>query len=166
MTMIARAGFDNVMGRVPATFGGWLRGAGGYLVPILAKTDFSYDGRVNTNQDAPVAVGVDSSAWVSAVLVVRLHAKNSWATSAQVQVLVDNVMIVPEEPDVVFASASPIATVSFVQGSDNAPALKLAVLSAPIGPMLRVTVRWVQGTTAATATQTVSLGIDLVGRPA
>ncbi|MBK8937625.1 MAG: hypothetical protein IPM79_08255 [Polyangiaceae bacterium] len=59
--------------------------------------------------------------------------------------LVDNVMIVPEEPDVVFASASPIATVSFVQGSDNAPALKLAVLSAPIGPMLRVTVRWVQG---------------------
>lgn len=164
---MSRAGWDNQRGRVPATFDSTGRGAG-YVIPIIPRTDFNFDGRASTSQYIPVAVGIDASAWVSGVLMVRMHAKNSWGAGTKVQVVVDNILIVPEEPDVIFAPsatlASPVAMAEFVEATDFAPALKVTALNAPIGSMLRVHVRWVQST-AGTA-QTVSLGIDLVGRPA
>lgn len=178
--MLTRLGADNIYGRVPATYGGAAPRGNGYLVPVIPKTDFSFDGRTNTIapfpiQDVPVGTGFDSSSWVSGVLSVRLHAKNTWSSSATLNIYVDNIMLVPEEPDVVFAASysntttgalvgTPVATASFTN-ADTAPALKIITL-AGIGPMLRVRVNWVQGTTAAAAQQTVSLGIDLVGRPA
>lgn len=175
--MLTRLGADNIYGRVPATYGGAAPRGNGYLVPVIPKTDFSFDGRnaAGVIQDVPVGTGFDSSSWVSGVLSVRLHAKNTWSATVTLNVYVDNIMLVPEEPDVVFAASynstttgglvgTPVATASFTN-ADAAPALKIVTLTG-IGPMLRVRVNWVQGTTAAAAPQTVSLGIDLVGRPA
>jgi hypothetical protein len=141
---------------------------GGCLFPILSKTDVSFDGRNSgTNQIVPVAVGIDSSSWVSGVLAVRLHAKNTWATSpARLHVKVQNIMLVPEEPDVVYLASGDVSSVAFVQGTDSAPLLKVAAFAAPIGPMLRVILEWEQGATAASAAQTASISVDLVGRPA
>ncbi len=164
--MLNRLGFDNRFGRVAATYDMSPRG-NGYLVPILPKTDFAFDGRLGTapvgNQDVPVAVGVDSSSWVSGILAVRLHARNAWLAGNVLSVIVDNIMLAPEEPDVVFAASPSLATVTFNNG-DNAPLLKTATLTG-MGPMLRVMVRWHPGSANAFSA-TMAIGIDLVGRPA
>ncbi|MBL9021982.1 MAG: hypothetical protein JNL21_07260 [Myxococcales bacterium] len=159
--------WEQQVGRTAATFPAIGR-SNGYLQTILSKTDTSWDGRLGAFQEIPVATGVDSSAWVSGVLLAKLHAKNAWAnTSTKLIVQVKNIMLVPEEPDVVYvSSATPVASVEFVQGTDNAPALKLAQFTGPIGPMLQVILRWEQGSTAAGAAQTASVSVDLVGRPA
>lgn len=180
MTM-SRLGFDNRVGRVPATYGGYT-GAGrgdGYLVPVIPKTDFAFDGRTptptsNTVVDIPIATGIDTSSWVSGVLAVRLHAKNTWVSTGTLNVFVDNIVLVPEEPDVVFAASytksdgtafgTPAGTVTF-GNADAAPLLRLTSLST-LGPMVRVRVNWVNGSATSAGLSTFSIGIDLVGRPA
>lgn len=82
-----------------------------------------------------------------------------------------NIMLTPEEPDVIFAPTpvppqvigATLASVA-IDGNTAAGALLTAPL-ANMGPMLRVVGEWAQGSTAS-AQATVSLGIDVVGRPA
>jgi hypothetical protein len=134
------------------------------LVPIIAKTDFSFDGRTSTNQDAVLATGIDSRGWKSGVVVVRLHAKNSWSGSAILSVNVDNVSLDPVDPSVVFVG-SRVASPSISSGA-TAPLLTVASLNlATIGEQLQVSLRWSQGATPAGAAQTLSISIDLLGRP-
>ncbi len=162
--MLERLSFDNRIGRAAATGQFGARG-NGYMVPLLAKTDFSFDARAGTIQDIPIATGVDSSAWVSAVLVVRIHARNAWTgTTPTLTVFADNILLIPEEPDVIFAGTSP-ASIAITGASPTAAGLLLAQFSTPIGPELRVRLNY---TVAAnqTSANTISLGIDLVGRPA
>ncbi len=170
--MLSRLGFDNRMGRVPATYGFDVgRGGNGYLVPVIPKTDFSFDGRAatppNADQDVPIAVGIDSSAWVSGVILVRVHSRGSWpSNTASLSVVVQNMMLVPEEPDVVFFSTTNlVSTPITITNSTTAPALFVSSL-ATMGPQLRVLVRFSQGTTGVTAAQNIAIGVDLVGRPA
>ena len=75
-------------------------------------------------------------------------------------------MLVPEEPDVVYLSTATAVAEVFFNNSDVAPLLKLTAFAGVIGPMLRILLRWEQGTNAWTGTQTASISIDLVGRPA
>ena len=168
--MLSRLGFDNRMGRVPATYGFDVgRGGNGYLVNVIPKTDFSFDGRApgGTDQDVPIAVGIDSSAWVSGVILVRVHSKNLWSGTASLSVLVQNIMIVPEEPDVVFVSTTNLVSSAISITNLTVPAAPALFVSAlaTMGPQLRVLVRFAQGATAGTA-QTIAIGVDLVGRPA
>jgi hypothetical protein len=165
--MVSRLGFDNRMGRVPATYGFDVgRGGNGYLVPVIPKTDFSFDGRINTDQDVPIAVGIDSSAWVSGVILVRVHSRGgTWPTGASLNVLVQNIMLVPEEPDLVFINTTSLLTTAIaITNSTNAGALFVSSLTT-MGPQLRVLLRFSQGPNAGAA-QTISIGVDLVGRPA
>ena len=162
-----RAVWEQQVGRTQATYPGLPRG-NGYHIPILGKTEVSFDGRnaASVFQDIPIAVGIDSSEFVSAVLVAKLHTKNTWSTSAFLRILAQNIMISPDEPDVVFvAGGTAPAEVSFVNG-DTAPALKLTQFTGVIGPMLRILLRWEQGLTVASGAQTASVSVDLVGRPA
>jgi hypothetical protein len=159
--------WEQQVGRTNATFPGIGRG-NGYLIPILGKTEVAYEGRVAAGvfQDVPIAVGVDSSEFVSGLLLAKLHTKNTWSASGVLRILAQNIMLVPEEPDVVYLStATAVAEVTF-SNSDVAPALKLTPFTGVIGPMLRILLRWDQGATAWTGTQTASISIDLVGRPA
>jgi hypothetical protein len=169
-----RFGFDNAFGRVPATMNqSMLAGRGnGYVVNVLPKTDYLFDGRVNTSQLVPFATGIDASSWVSGLLVVRVHARGgTWGASATLRIYVQNIMLTPEDPDVIFAP-TPVApavigaTLASVTVDTNTVAG--ALLTAPLtnmGPMLRVIGEWAQGGTASTQA-TASLGIDVVGRPA
>jgi hypothetical protein len=134
------------------------------LLSLLSKTEVTFDGRASTNQIIPVAVGIDSSSWVSAVVLAKLHAKAGWQTGAQLNARVQNCMLVPEEPDVVYLASGTIGSVGFLD-TEAAPLLKLAQLATPIGPMLRVYLEWTQAAVAA-AGQTASISIDIVGRPA
>jgi len=163
--MITRLGFDNRLGRVAATYDLSPRG-NGYLVPILAKTDFSFDGRPAQTQEFPVAIGVDSSSWVSGALVVRVHSRNTWSgTTPILRVHVDNIMLTPEEPDVVFAAGTVAVTTDITGSAPAAPGLVVIAFTPPIGPMLRVRLTY---TVAANQTgpNNIAVGIDLVGRPA
>ena len=165
--MTSRLGFDNLRGRVPATYG--MARGNGFVVPILPKTDFSFDGRVSVDQDVPVAVGVDTSGFVSGVLAVRLHSRGAlWTSTAKLSVLVQNIMLTEEEPDVVFISATNLVTTPIdILLSTPVPTLFISPLST-MGPLVRVLVRFNQGATALTGVQTapIAIGIDLVGRPA
>lgn len=159
--------WEQQVGRTQATYPGIGRG-NGYHIPILGKTDVSFDGRnaASVYQDIPIAVGIDSSEFVSAVLIGKLHTKNTWSGTAFLRIIAQNIMISPDEPDVVFvAGGTAPAEVNFVNG-DAAPALKLTQFTGVIGPMLRILLRWEQGTAVWSAAQTASISVDLVGRPA
>ncbi len=159
-----RLSWENRVGRVAATFGSAGRG-NGYVTQVSAKSEFVFDPRTTTPQDIPLAVGIDSSAWVSGVLVVRIMAKNSWSgTTPALVVRVDNIMLAPEEPDVIYAASAAVASVT-IDGGTAAPSLLIANLAAPIGPMLRVRMNY-SVAAVQSGQNTISLGIDLVGRPA
>ena len=74
-------------------------------------------------------------------------------------------MLVPEEPDVVFAVTSPVVASSTALGSTTPPGLLVVAFASPIGPMLRVRLNYAVSV-AQSAANTISIGVDLVGRPA
>ncbi len=165
--MLNRLGFDNRFGRVAATYDMSPRG-NGYLVPIIAKSDFAFDARAGASaQEVPLAVGIDSSSWVSGALVVRVHSRNSWSgTTPVLRVLVENIMLVPEEPDVLFAASAAVASSGDITGSaPAAPGLLVVPFTAPIGPLLRVRLTYTVAANQA-GLNSIALGVDLVGRPA
>lgn len=168
---MSRLGWDNPVGRSAVTYPGLAGGRGdGYLIPVIPKSDFSFDARAGgATQDLPLAVGIDSSSWVSGVLVVRLHARNSWSGTTTLNVIVDNIQLVPEEPDVVFVSSAvtPVATTGAtpINGLTTVPSLILVPFTTPIGSLLRVRLNY-QCTAQQTGANTIALGVDLIGRPA
>ncbi len=160
--MIGRPSWDNRVGRAVATYGYDLGSRGnGYLVPIIPKTDFLLDPR-STQQAIPLAVGVDSSQWVSGALVVRIHARGTWNGSTAT-VAVENIMLVPEEPDVVFASTATAVATTTDLGVAAVGSLLVVAFTGAIGPMLSVRLLT---SGAATAQNSIAIGVDLVGRPA
>jgi hypothetical protein len=159
-----RLGWESRVGRVAAT-GQFVGRGNGYVVPVIAKTDFSLDARAGGGvQDIPLATGIDSSSWVSAVLAVRVHAHNTWTGTVSLNVFVDNIALVAEEPDVVFVGSQP-AVINYTQSIAAAPFLSLASLTTPIGSLLRVRLSY-SASAAQSGANTISLGIDLIGRPA
>jgi hypothetical protein len=134
------------------------------LEQVIAKTDFSFDGRTSQNQDVVLATGIDSRRWKSGVMVTRLHTKGTWSGTAILNIFVDNVSLHPVDPSVVFVGSRVAAPQ--ILATASAPLLVVTGLTlAAIGPQLQVSLRWAQGATAAGAGQPFSLSIDLIGRP-
>ncbi len=153
-------------GRVAATFGALGRGSG-YVIPVVAKSDYQFDGRTSSTQDIVLAAGIDTAACVSGVLQTRVHSKSGFTATAQATIIVQNASLVAEEPDVVYLPASgAVATSTAITSSSAAPVLDVISFAAPIGSMVRVILRWTQGATAAGAAQNLSISVDLVLRPA
>lgn len=137
---------------------------GGELIEVIERTDYSFDGRTTSNQDIVLATGIDSRRWKSGAAIIRLHAKSGWSASAILSINIDNISLTPEDPSVVF-TGSRVASPQILAAA-AAPLLVVSGLTlAAIGPQLQVSLRWSQGATAAGAAQTLSLSIDLVGRP-
>ena len=122
------------------------------------------------NVTIPLAVNVDLSAHLYAVLVVRIHSMTSGAgtgTAAGVTVTLYNSAPTSEDPALVFRSslaAAPIpgTVVSAVASSTTGPTLQVdsstAGKTAAFGDVLMLVSGW--GTTAADLTFTIS--VDLV----
>lgn len=98
---------------------------------------------------------------MTGVISVRLHEK-SWTTgTASPTIVVQNVVQTPDDPSVIYAAD--LTTVQILV-ADAAPKLYTSALGSPIGPMLRLLLRWDQGATVAACTFAIS--IDVVGRNA
>ncbi len=165
--MLNRLGWEQHRGRVLATYGSSVGAHDDeWCVPVIAKTDFSFDGRASGSiQSVVLAAGISTINWVSGVLVARLHAKGTFSATALADILVENISIVPEEPQTIFAdTVSPLATVSYAAGT-TAPNLGVVPFVGAIGPMVRVRLVFDQKATAAAAAQTFSISVDLIGRP-
>lgn len=167
---LSRLGFDQRAGRVAATFGaaqsngaGARRGSNAAYVEVIPKTDFQLAGATGAGvfELLPLAVGIDSTDWVSAILEVRVHTKSSWTGTQTLAVVVDNIALVPEEPQTLFvATASPASLdiTSLAAGGFN-----VAQLTTPIGSLLRVALK-LTTTAAPSSINAIALSVNLVGR--
>ena len=130
----------------------------GRLVRI-PRTTYNFSGAASSVQDVPLTDPFWTHTWASCVLSVRLHAKSSFPTSSTAQVVVQNALRVDDEPNVIYAADLGNVTVAT---ADAAPKLYTLGFSSDIGPMLRLLLRWNQGSTSAV---NFALSIDLLGRP-
>jgi hypothetical protein len=133
------------------------------MVHILRKSSYGWDGRTDGQSIITVAAGIPSADWVSGCMTVRLFEKNTWSATAAIFIHLQPCMFAPEEPDIVFAAGNDVAAFS-LSNSDTAPCMKVASFTPPFGPYLWVRMRFSQGGTEAGAEQTVTLGMELVGR--
>lgn len=131
-------------------------------VTILAMTDLAFDGRADSTQVIPLAVGVDSSRWTSATLVVLLKSTYKWSGTATLYVQVEGCALDPSDPRVVFEGAI-WARVSW-DASTTPPDLRAETVSAPLPGALAVKLLWVQGSEEADTLQLATLAVYLVGR--
>lgn len=158
-----RAGWEQIVGRRNADLG---LDSDDDLVNVISKSDYEIDGRVGSTQKITLAAGIDSTAWKRFRCVTRLHAKQFWSATATLKIIVQNISIVPERPDLIFVSSVDAGGSNGIDDSLTPPFLDVSTSSGgtPVGPMLRVLMRWEQGATAASAPQTFSLSVDLVGK--
>jgi len=138
----------------------------GQTMRILPRTDFDVSG-LGTSSSATVTVArkIDTSRWRECVILARLHAAASWPTSSTIKVFVLVDGYTDEDPAAMWnvPSGSP-ALITFTQGTDTAPSVKNAGLSAPFGPLAQVQITF---TTTATASgpfkPSLSLDLNLKG---
>jgi hypothetical protein len=158
-----RLGWAQRQGRVMATYG--MVGSDDELcVRVIDRTDYSFDGRATGSlQSITLAAGIPTVSWVSGVLVARLHAKGTFSATATARIVVENISLVPEEPQVIYTDGIALATVNYLTGT-TAPNLQVVAFSGAIGHMVQVRLTFDQGATAAAAAQTLSVSADLIGR--
>ncbi len=169
MTMMSRGQYELNVGRIAgmASMGG---GGNGWVVPIADKNLFTFTGSTAGGAiDVNLAQTINSTGWVSGVLVTRVFTAPTFSATGTLNIYVVNSFVAPDDPATLFGPATP--TTTFVSKSMNiisttaAGVLDVVALnSAPIGPSLRVFMEYSQGATAGGGN--VTLGIMLVGRPA
>jgi hypothetical protein len=124
---------------------------------VARRLDFAFDGRLATTQIVPLAVGIDTSEFVSCVATSILHTKNAWALKAGFEVSMQAVELDPIEPDVAILGPSiPLATF----GEVGVQVTDVSVLP----PRIRVVLTFITNETEATAEQTASLSVSLTFR--
>lgn len=137
---------------------------GGSYVRVCPRTTFSFDGRATTTQDLPLSSPFLTKDWVSGVVSVRLHSKPAWSSAtSSALVVVQNAVQVPDEPNTIYAADLTTVTIA---NADAAPKLYTQAISAPIGPSLRVVLRWQQGSAASSSASELTISVDVLGRSA
>lgn len=159
MTMVTRHQWDVNVGRVNS-MQSFSRGSA-WIVPIVDKSEFVFNNNTaGGNTTVNLAQNVDSSQWVSAVLVTRIFSAPTFAGT--LNVVVDNSFIAEDDPGTLFAGGNVITSSNFTTGT-AALTLDVKQFGTPIGPQLRV---YLSYGTAALGAGKVTLGVMLVGRPA
>ena len=133
---------------------------------IIPRTEYVFHGSTVGGPPPPTHIPlltrVDSSAWVSAVLLVRLHAKTFPSATSSALVDVVNEAYTPEDPAAAFYSDIPRASATIPNGA-TAATLYVSSLTSPIGPMVRVVLQFYQGGTNAGLSR-LTLSAVLIGR--
>lgn len=98
--------------------------------------------------------------FTSGVLVVVFHAKSLASSTATLDIKVENTFFAPDNPTVLFAPAGgqSIATVS-IANADAAGQVYQQIITAPIGPYLRVRMNHSQGANGGICVWTTSVYI-------
>ena len=136
-------------------------GAGG-LVRIIPKLEFALHPHDSQTEDIVLAKYVDTTLWVSGVLIVRVHAVTLVDEQSFV-VKVQSTSFAEEEPSGDFVNATAVATAA-MDSATTASSLLRDAFSGPIGSQVRVILTATQK--ASAAAMSCEIGIDLVGRQA
>lgn len=128
---------------------------------VITKRTFDFSKlQTSQTQDIPLVRAIDVTGAKQIELLVRVHSRT--ITSGQIDVIAQAISLTGEDPSVDFVyttfSGGTIALATITLNV-TAPALQLAQLTAPWGPMIRLLVR---GTGAASATIQASISVDLV----
>ncbi|MBZ0119951.1 MAG: hypothetical protein K8H88_23380 [Sandaracinaceae bacterium] len=131
---------------------------------MVNKKDFVFSSlKASEDQEMVVAERVDVSQWTEATLMVRVHTASTIPGTASVKVLAYADGYTEEDPTTVFQAATASATV-LLQGNPVVAAgtFSLALLDdAPIGSMVRVTVKGHQAATVGTVKANISVDLAL-----
>lgn len=139
----------------------------GQLIQIIPKTSYDFDGRTSSTQVVVLRDRISTVGFASGVIVVRVHEVSGFTGTASLAVKVYNASESPEDRGTFFVGATNlVGSLPTITDSTTAPTLLIEALTAPIGPMIRVELSFAQGGTPAGGAQTVTLGIDFVGREA
>ena len=136
----------------------------GTIVRVLPRTDFPYYQQTGlaagqTTGEVVIATNVDLSMYREATLIARLHPSTNWAGGASVTIRARASAATPEDPGLTFRiTSATLGSLTFTQGTDSAPALKLAALPANAGGAMDITIQAQQVTST---TMIVGLSIDL-----
>jgi hypothetical protein len=134
------------------------------VIEVIAKTEFAFDGRANTSQSVVLAERIPTWAYGSGVLEVLLFSQSDLTSTADAFFQVFNQSDEPDDPASVFTSSSPSATV-IIDNTTATPSLLPALLTGGIGAMVRVHLRWSQGSTPAVdQPQKITVAVNLVMR--
>jgi hypothetical protein len=132
---------------------------GGKLIPVIAKTTFTFASGGTADQVVPLKTRIDSRAFLTAVVVVRVHAIQDLGPGANVLVRIYNESVEAIEEQTEFIGTSPIATVT-ITDSTPFPGLELAASSGALASHLRVVLELPR----SSSTPTLTLSVDLIGR--
>ena len=135
------------------------------LIPLIKRATYSFDGRASSTQTLVLADGVDATRMRVGGLVMLVHSRANFSATADVRILVNNVSFSPDEPDVAYVdSVRTVGTSSLIQStSPTVPFCEVVGLVQPMGPQLRVSLRFRQGA-AVTSSQTITLSFYLTSR--
>ena len=140
------------------------------VVPVVKRGNFAFDGRASgTDQTIVLATGIDASWWRTASVLVVGHTKNAWLTggggptTGALRVVVDNVAITEDAPDLELVG-NRLASTTAIVATSTLPLFQVTTLSGAIAGQLRVSLVFNQGATGAASAQTIALSVYLLGR--
>jgi hypothetical protein len=110
-------------------------------------------------EEIVVAQGIDISQWREVSLMVRTHA-NSIVASGQIDIFAYLEGRTSEDPGILFASTSPLGTVTIASGA-VAPAYSIGSIGSNTGGMLKVVARGTRVTSFGTNALKADVSIDL-----
>ncbi len=134
------------------------------LIQVVPKTTYKFDGRAGSTQQIVLEGRVSTLGFASGALIVRVHATSNFSRTAQAHAKVYNQSVDGNDPATFFVGTTPIATSDDIDATTSAGTLSVTALGSPISSSVRVVLEWSQGSDAATGAQTLTLGVDLVGR--
>jgi hypothetical protein len=136
------------------------------LIPLIKRATYSFDGRTSSTQTLVLADGVDATRMRVGGLVMLVHNRTGWGTTADLLVLVNNVSFSPDEPDAAYVDGSRnVGNSTLIQQTLPAvPFYEVVSLTPPLGPQLRISLRFRQGLVQAAAAQSITLSLYLTSR--
>ena len=136
------------------------------LIPLIKRTTYSFDGRTSSTQTLVLADGVDATRMRVGGLVMLVHNRTGWGTTADLLILVNNVSFSPDDPDVAYVDGSRnVGNSTLIQQTlPVVPFYEVVGLTPPLGPQLRISLRFRQGLIQAAAAQSITLSLYLTSR--
>ena len=135
------------------------------LIPLIKRATYSFDGRTSSTQTLVLADGVDATRMRVGGLVMLVHNRTGWGTTADLLILVNNVSFSPDDPDVAYVDSSRSVGNSTLirQTLPVVPFYEVVGLTPPLGPQLRISLRFRQGLIQATS-QSITLSLYMTSR--
>jgi len=131
----------------------------GQTMRILPRTDYDMGGlAASGTATVVIARKLDTSRWREGVILARLHAAPSWPASSTITLLLAPDGYTDEDPGLVWTFQTS-TLITFAQGSDTAPAVKIASFPTPFGPLAQLQLKF--GLAAGTGAYKPSLSVDL-----